>query len=74
MEIFAAISLAEVISTIFFSILGVVILTVCWVLLTRLSPFPIVKEIETDQNTALAILIGSVFVSLSIIIAAVIVS
>jgi hypothetical protein len=32
------------------------------------------KEIEQDQNMALAVLIGLVFVSISIIIAAVIVS
>lgn len=74
MELFAAVQIAEIISTIVFSILGVIILGLCWWLITKLSPFPIVKEIETDQNTALAILIGSVFVALSIIIAAVILS
>ncbi len=74
MELFAAVEIADVISTIVFSILGVVILGLCWWLINKLSPFPIIKEIETDQNTALAILIGSVFVALSIIIAAVILS
>jgi uncharacterized membrane protein YjfL (UPF0719 family) len=74
MSFLAAVSLAEVGSTIFYSALGVLILCICWWLITKLSPFPIVKEIEKDQNVALAILIGSVFVSLAIIIASVIVS
>ena len=34
------------------------------------TPFSIRKEIEEDQNTALAIMIGSVILGLSIIIAA----
>lgn len=74
MDVFSAIALSEVVSTILYSILGVIILGACWWVITKLSPFPIVKEIETDQNVALAILIGSVFVALSIIIAAVILS
>ncbi|MEP0505613.1 MAG: DUF350 domain-containing protein [Paracoccaceae bacterium] len=43
-------------------------------MIRKLSPFSIIKEIETDQNIALAILIASVFVSLSLIISAVILS
>ncbi len=74
MDIFSAISLAEVVSTIIYSLIGVLILGTCWWVITKLSPFPIVKEIETDQNVALAVLIGSVFIALSVIIAAVILS
>jgi len=39
-----------------------------------LTPFPTMKEIEQDQNMALAVLIGMLFISIAIIIAAVIVS
>jgi len=39
----------------------------------KLSPFSVRKEIEEDQNTALAIILGSVLIGLSIIIAAAIV-
>ena len=45
-----------------------------WMLISWLTPFPIVKEIEEDQNSALAILVGAVFVAMAIIIAAVILS
>ncbi len=74
MDLFSAVSMAEIVSTFVYSLLGIFILCICWWVIRTFSPFPIIKEIETDQNTALAILIASVFLSLSIIIAAVIVS
>lgn len=74
MELFAEISGAEIVSTLIFSLIGIFILCLCWWVIRTFSPFPIIKEIETDQNVALAILIASVFISLSIIISAVILS
>ena len=74
MDIFSSISLAEIVSTLVYSFIGVLILAICWWIIRTFSPFPIIKEIEDDQNIALAILIASVFVSLSLIIAAVILS
>lgn len=74
MELLSAVSGAEIVSTFIYSFIGIFILALCWWLIKTFSPFPIVKEIETDQNTALAILIASVFISLSIIISAVILS
>lgn len=74
MDLFSAIQLSEVISTIFYTILGVVLMSIFWWIINIMTPFSVIKEIEEDQNTSLAILIGSVFVALSIIIAAVILS
>ncbi|OAN85027.1 hypothetical protein A8B78_05880 [Jannaschia sp. EhC01] len=71
---FDQIILAELVSTFFYSVIGMVLMYAAYKIIEILSPFPIVKEIEEDQNTALAILIGSVFVAMSIIIAAVILS
>lgn len=71
---FDQIIFAEFISTIFYSIMGMLLMFAAYKIIEMLSPFPIVKEIEEDQNTALAILIGSVFVAMAIIIAAVILS
>ena len=65
---------AELISMLFYSVIGMVLMYIAYKIIEFLSPFPIVKEIEEDQNTSLAILIGSVFVSMAIIIAAVILS
>ena len=69
-----AINLSEFVSTIFYTVVGMVLLFVAYKVIDIVTPFPIVKEIEEDQNTALAILIGSVFLSMAIIIAAVILS
>lgn len=74
MDLFSAIQLTEVVSTIFYTILGVVLMSIFWWIINIMTPFSVIKEIEEDQNTSLAILIGSVFVALSIIIAAVILS
>jgi hypothetical protein len=74
MEIFSAILIAELISTIFYTTVGIALMGLVWKVIVWISPFPIVKEIEEDQNIALAILIGLLFVSIAIIIAAVIVS
>jgi len=71
---FDQIILAEVISMLFYSALGMLLLWVAWKVIDIVTPFPIIKEIEEDQNTALAILIGSVFLSMAIIIASVVVS
>ncbi|GAB5448671.1 DUF350 domain-containing protein [Gymnodinialimonas sp.] len=71
---FDQIILAELISMLFYSVIGMILMYAAYKIIEILSPFPIVKEIEEDQNTSLAILIGSVFMSMAIIIAAVILS
>jgi putative membrane protein len=50
--------------------IGIVAFTVAFFVITKITPFSIRKEIEEDQNTALGIVIGSVFIGLAIIIAA----
>lgn len=74
MDLISAIQLSEVISTFFYTFIGVVLMFLVWKVIDWMTPFPILKEIEKDQNMALAVLIGLLFVSISIIIAAVILS
>ena len=71
---FDAIILAEVISTILYSALGLGLMAVVWYVITWISPFRVIKEIEEDQNIALAILMGAIFLGMAIIIAAVVLS
>lgn len=71
---FEAIQLAEVVSTVFYTIVGVLLMGATFKLIDWMTPFSINKEIEEDQNVALAVLIGFVFLSVAVIIAAVIVS
>ena len=65
--------LIQFIATIVYSILGLVVFGVAFKIFVKLSPFSVRKEIEEDQNTALAIILGSVLIGLAIIIAAAIV-
>ena len=71
---FEQIVLPEILSMLFYSVIGMILLWVAWKVIDIVTPFPIIKEIEEDQNTALSILIGSVFLSIAIIIAAVVLS
>lgn len=61
---------SHLLAAIAFSVVGIVVLGGCFWLIKRLMPFSVTKEIEEDQNVALAIIIASVILGLSIIIAA----
>lgn len=58
------------IASLVYSVIGIVMFGLSFVLIKAFTPFSIRKEIEADHNTALAILIGSVIIGISIIIAA----
>jgi uncharacterized membrane protein YjfL (UPF0719 family) len=53
-----------------FAALGIAVFAIAFVIMIKVSPFSIRKEIEDDQNTSLAIIMGSVIIGISIIIAA----
>ncbi len=53
-----------------FSILGLVILGVVWAVLVKILPFSLQKEVEVDQNISLGIVLGSLILGISLIIAA----
>ncbi len=60
----------HLLAAVVFSLVGVAVLGVCFFLMNKLSPFSIKKEIEEDQNVALAVIMGAVVIGMSIIIAA----
>ena len=53
-----------------FCALGLGILGLVWLVLVKLLPFSLRKEIEVDQNVALGIVLGSLILGISLIIAA----
>ena len=53
-----------------FSFLGLGILGLVWLVLVRILPFSLRKEIEVDQNVSLGIVLGSLILGISLIIAA----
>lgn len=60
--------LEVLVTTLLFVSIGLVFFGVAYAILSRV--FPIRKEIEEDQNTALGIVIGSIMIGIAIIIAA----
>ena len=50
--------------------LGVMVFAISFLVMEKVTPFSIRKEIEEDQNTSLGIIMGSVIIGLAIIIAA----
>ena len=63
--------MAETILTVLtLSGIGILIFAVAFFIMVKIAPFSVVKEIEEDQNSSLAILFGSVFIALAILISA----
>ena len=61
---------ANLVAAIVFAALGITVFIGSFILLDRLTPYRLWKEIIDDHNTALAILIGAIALGLSIIVAA----
>ena len=65
--------LEHIVSSLVYSTIGLVMFALAFFVIVKIAPFSVQKEIEEDQNTSLGIIIGSVVIGLSIIIAAAIV-
>ncbi len=63
-------TLGPIISTVAYSLIGIVIFVITFFIMEKITPFSMRKEIEEDQNIALGIITGCVFIGLAIIIAA----
>jgi putative membrane protein len=57
-------------TTVIFTVFGLLVFGLAYLIIVKSSPFSIRKEIEDDQNIALAVIIGSVIIGVSLIIAA----
>ena len=62
--------LPTLVTTVVFVVLGLIVFALAFVIITLATPFSVRKEIEEDQNIALAIVIGSVILGSALIIAA----
>ena len=58
------------VSTAVFAGIGLAVFGFAFWLMTKLAPFSVKKEIEEDQNTALAVIMAGVLIGISLIIAA----
>ena len=58
------------ITTLVFTVLGLLVFGVAYFIILKATPFSIRKELEEDQNVALAVVIGSVIIGIALIISA----
>jgi uncharacterized membrane protein YjfL (UPF0719 family) len=56
------------ISALAFSALGIMLFALAFLIIVKVTPFSLRKEIEDDQNTALAIIIASVIIGIALIV------
>lgn len=61
--------LPVLVTTLVFVFIGLIVFTVAFLVVVLVSPFSVKKEIEEDQNTALAVIIGAMIIGIAIIIA-----
>jgi uncharacterized membrane protein YjfL (UPF0719 family) len=62
--------LDHIVGAVVYAALGILVLLITLYAMVKFAPMPLHKEIEEDQNVAVAIVIGSVLLGISIIIAA----
>lgn len=61
---------AHALSTIVFVLIGLAFFGIAFWIITKVAGFSVRKEIEEDQNTALAVVIGSVIIGIALIVSA----
>lgn len=72
--VFSRIYLADIVATLVYSLMGLVIALFGYKVYDWITPFDLRKELEIDQNTALGIVCGAIIIGLCIIVAAAIMS
>ena len=61
--------LPVIVTTLVFVVIGLIIFALAFLIIAKAAPFSVRKEIEDDQNIALAIVIVSVILGSALIIA-----
>lgn len=57
-------------TTVIFVAIGLIVFAIAFLIVVLVSPFSVKKEIEEDQNTSLAIIIGALIIGIAMIISA----
>jgi putative membrane protein len=57
-------------TTVIFVLIGLIVFAVAFLIVVLVAPFSVKKEIEDDQNVALAVIIGAVIIGIAMIISA----
>ena len=64
------IPLANIISALVFTFLGIFVFVLAFIVMDKMTPYHLWKEIVEDKNVALAVLVGAMSIGMCIIIAA----
>ena len=59
-----------IITTLAFSIIGILLFALAFWIIVKAAPFSVRKELEEDQNVALAIVIASVIIGIALVVSA----
>jgi uncharacterized membrane protein YjfL (UPF0719 family) len=59
-----------IVTTLVFVIIGLIVFALAFLVIAKATPFSVRKEIEEDQNVALAVVIAAVILGSALIIAA----
>jgi putative membrane protein len=62
--------LPALVSSLVFTTVGIFFFVVAFLLVQKLVPFSIRKEIEEDHNTAMAIVLGAIIIGIALIVSA----
>ena len=62
--------LPVLLTTVIFVAIGLVVFAIAFFIVVLVAPFSVKKEIEEDQNSALAIIIGAMIIGIGLIISA----
>ena len=60
----------SIFAALIFALIGITFFAIAFVIMTKAIPFSVQKEIEEDQNVALAIIMASVIIGIALIISA----
>ncbi|HTB17748.1 MAG TPA: DUF350 domain-containing protein [Bryobacteraceae bacterium] len=64
------VNLGALANALLYSVLGILIFVIAFVIIDKMTPYHLWKEIVEDKNVALAVLIGALSIGMCIIIAA----
>jgi len=60
----------QILASLVFSAIGLVLFGLAFLIMSKVTPFSIRKELEEDQNSALAIVIASIIIGIALIVSA----
>ncbi len=62
--------ISAAVSSVLFTFIGLMFFAVSFLVISKVVPFSMRKEIEEDQNIALGVIIGSVIIGIAMIVSA----